>query len=283
MELRAYWAIIWRRIWVIALVVGLVSLYAGYQYYHLYKTPGALKAYHSDITLQIGIQAASHTTGTNAGTNTNQSYADYVTASETLADEFATGPVLSSNEFATQVYQQIQADMNKIVQHCQCGPHPDLGTLSSSAIGSALSAGRYHALVMVNVTWATREGAWAIATAVGEVSTAHISDYIDYAVHSAATSSPRGEALPLTSAKVISSASNPSLAPGTLASRQTLLIILVFVSLIIGLALAFLIEYLDDRIYSKEDVVQLLQVPVYSEVPRAPALGEAKSRPSSAA
>src|SRR6266536_1702521 len=54
MELRAYWTIIWRRIWIVALIVGVVALYVGYQYYHLRKTPGALTAYKSDVTNQIG-------------------------------------------------------------------------------------------------------------------------------------------------------------------------------------------------------------------------------------
>ena len=277
MELRAYWAIIWRRIWVIALVVAVVALFAGYQYYHLRKTPGALKTYHSDITLQIGLQAPSHAVAINAATN--PSYADYVAAAESLADEFTTGPILTSNEFTTQVYQQIQQDTGKIMQYCNC-THPDLSSLNPSTIATALSAARAHALVTVSVTWPTPEGAWAIATAVGEVTTAHIGEYIDYTVRTTTTPSLGAQPQPLVSAKVITEASNSTQIPGTSASRPTLLIILVFVSLLIALALAFLIEYLDDRIYSREDVVQLLQLPVYGEVPHAPGQRKANHAPS---
>src|SRR5690349_3396892 len=102
MELRAYWTIIWRRIWIVALVVGVVALYVGYQYYHLRKTPGALTAYKSNVTIQIGLQASPN--------GTTASYADDVTVSEALADAMVTGPILSSKEFDTEVSNQIGSD-----------------------------------------------------------------------------------------------------------------------------------------------------------------------------
>src|SRR3984893_15284901 len=102
-ELRTYWAIIWRRIWVIALVVGVVGLYVGYQYYHLSKTPGALKAYSSAVTIQVGLQA------TTKGDTNN---ANYVMVSEALADALVTGPILNTREFDTAISKQIGRDMN---------------------------------------------------------------------------------------------------------------------------------------------------------------------------
>jgi capsular polysaccharide biosynthesis protein len=60
--------------------------------------------------------------------------------------------------------------------------------------------------------------------------------------------------------------------------------VLVLVAFIIGIALAFLIDYLDDRIRSTEDVEQLLQLPVYGQVPRVPSLrSNGTTRRSSAA
>ncbi len=122
MELRAYWTIIWRRIWIIALVVGVVALYVGYQYYHLRKTPGALTAYRSDITIQVGLQTSPNETNTSA--------ADNATISENLADALTSSPVLTSKEFDSQISQQIGADMSLITQKygtgvdlgdCKCG------------------------------------------------------------------------------------------------------------------------------------------------------------------
>lgn len=263
MELRAYWSIIWRRIWVIALVVGIVALYAGYQYYHLRKTPGALKVYQSSVSFQVGLKS-----GTNA---TDQNYGDYTSTAETLADTLVSNPspILTSNTFDTQVMQQITADMPLIKQRY---PNADLGNLQSGNIGQSLSGTRAHSIVSITVSWNTDAGAWAIAHAVGEVMVAHIGTYLDYLVTNDPThaSADPKQVQPAVAAKLIDDATSPAQAPGSQASKPTLLLVLVLVALVIGLALAFLIEYLDDRIRRKEEVVQLLQLPIYGEVPRAP-------------
>src|SRR5437763_8077607 len=106
MELKAYWTIIWRRIWIVVLIVGVVALYAGYQYYHLRKTPGALTAYKSDVTIQIGLQASPD--------GTTSSYADNVTVSEAIADAIITSPILSSKKFDSMVSNAVGLDMSLI-------------------------------------------------------------------------------------------------------------------------------------------------------------------------
>src|SRR5947199_3676459 len=274
MELKAYWTIIWRVTWIVVLIVGVVALYAGYQYYHLRKTPGALTAYKSDVTIQVGLQASPD--------GTSSSFADNVTVSEALADAMITSPILSSNEFDTQVSNQIGSDMSLIEQ--RYGSHPDLGDWqNTAAIGGALSALRAHSLVTVSATWSTQAGAWAIAHAVGEVSSAHICIYLEYVVSKEAScSSSANSALPGVTAQVISSATDAAPVPGTSANKQTLVFILLLVALIVGLALAFLADYLDDRIYSKDDALNLLQLPILGEVPRAPAPGRTRIKQPSA-
>jgi capsular polysaccharide biosynthesis protein len=274
-ELRAYWSIIWRRIWVVALVVIIVALYSGYQYYKIRKTPGALHAYQSNVTLLIGLQASSKITD-------HSNYSDYVSVSESIADEFTTGPTITSPKFDQQVYDQVNTDMPQIKQ--KFGAHPDLGDLAKpgiavGAIGSSVTASRAHSLVTVSVSWNTPAGAWAIANAIGEVSVAHINDYSDYVVTNDATRpSITTPERPVVAAKVIIGATDATTIPGSQASKPTLLLVLVLVALLIGIALAFLIEYLDDRIRKADDVVQLLQLPVFGEVPHAPSPGNVKPR-----
>jgi len=272
-ELRAYWSIILRRIWVIALVVVIVSLYSGYQYYKIRKTPGALHAYQSNVTLLIGLQASSNITN-------HSNYSDYVSVSESIADGFTTGPTLTSASFDKQVYTQVNADMSQIQQ--KFGANPDLGDLTNpgvavGAIGGSVTATRAHSLVTVSVSWNTPAGAWAIANAIGEASVAHINDYTDYVVTSPNTPSiVTTPNRPIVAAKVVLGATDASTIPGTQANKPTLLLVLVLVALIIGIALAFLIEYLDDRIRRPDNVVQLLQLPIYGEVPRTPVAASTK-------
>jgi capsular polysaccharide biosynthesis protein len=83
-------------------------------------------------------------------------------------------------------------------------------------------------------------------------------------------------------AQVISSATDAAPVPGTSANKQTLLFILLLVALIVGIALAFLADYLDDHIYSKDDALNLLQLPILGEVPRAPSPGRTSIKQPSA-
>jgi capsular polysaccharide biosynthesis protein len=86
----------------------------------------------------------------------------------------------------------------------------------------------------------------------------------------------------MASAEVVNAATDPVSIPGPSASKPTMLLALIVVALIIGLALAFLVEYLDDRIRSAHEVENLLQLPVYGEIPPAPAPGKERARPSAA-
>jgi len=245
-ELRAYWAIIWRRIWLVALVVVVVALYAGYKYYGLRKTPGALTVYSSSITIQMGLQP----------TQGNTSNAGYVTTTEALADEFATGPILTSHEFDQDIINQIDQD----------GAGADLGNVNPAAIGQALSASATYSLVTINATWITPAGARAIANAVGEVTQAKIGNYLGSLVQ------------PPVAAQVVSAATTAGAVPGPSSSKVTFYMLLVLLALVIGIALAFLLDYLDDRIRDKDEVAHLLGVPIYAEVPSAPVPG--RSRPA---
>ncbi len=250
--------------------MGVVVLYIGYEYYHVGRHPGGLSAYQSTITYQIGLQASTK--------GTDPSYADNIAVSEALADTLVKGPILTSREFDTQVSQQVGLEMSQIIQ--RYGPNPDLGNWQDpAAIGAALNATNDHSLVTVNVTWTTPAGAWAIAEAVGDVSTNNIGTFLDYVItNNAAHSSPNSNVQPAVSARVISDATNAVKVPGTFTEKAATFAILLLVALIVGIALMFLADYLDDRIYGKEEAADLLQLPIFGELPRAKAAEQVKSK-----
>ncbi|GHO43132.1 YveK family protein [Ktedonospora formicarum] len=254
MELRAYWATIRRRLWIILFLVVLTAAFAGFQYYKLAKTPGALKTYQSNITMRIGLQADPN--------NSNANFSDYITASEALADEIVTGPTLNTKEFTARVQAQLQADYTR-----NGGPQGINDIQAGSLVGS-LTAVHARSLLTVTATWPTPEGAKAIATAIGEVFTQQGSTFLDYEIRNG--NSVNDTAIhPKASAQVLSNASDPAQVSGPASNRPLLLLALVFVALLIGIALAFLMEYLDDRVRSKEELEDLLQLPIIGEIPRA--------------
>ena len=266
MELRTYWTIIWRRIWLVALIVGIVALYVGYEYYHQHKIANLLTTYSSNVTVQIGVQTKGELANVAANTST----------AEAFADTLATGPIFASKEFDTLVSHQVAADTGEITQ--RYGAHPDLGDWqNASAIGSAISASRIHALVTITVTWSTPAGAWAIANATGETLSASAGQYFNYSLTSGTPTNSTGTPVQSVAvARVISSATDPATIPGT-SGKTVELLLLLLVALVAGIALAFLVDYLDDRIRSKDEVTNLLQLPIYGEVPRAPTPGRTRS------
>ena len=270
MELRVYAKILWRYIWLIALIVGIVLIYSGYQYYKLRQTSGALSGYSSNISMQIGLSST-------AQGNTNP--ADDVTVSESLADTLSTGPILSSKEFCSDISSQIALDMGQIQQQY---PGGSLGDWTNpGAIAGALSATRAHSVVTISVNWSTAAGSWAIANAIGEIGTSRMGKYLDYIVTTNYNrSATNGNAVqPEVSARVISAASTPASVSGVSSSKILQLALLIIIALALAIALAFLLSYLDDRIWTREDLDNLFHLPVYGEIPHAPTPGHA-TKPS---
>jgi len=263
-ELRTYARILWRYSWLIIVIVGVVAVYSGSQYYRLRKEAGALNGYSSSISLQIGLLASGRSSTTPG---------DTVTVAETLADTLVSGPILSSREFDTDLSHQVEQDTSVLLQRFPGSDPHALQNLDPAAIGNALSAVRVHNLVTITITWSTASGAWAIGTALGEIAASRIGQYLDYVVTPDYThSSTNGPSVqPQVSARIVSAASLAVPVPGTAISRLTLLALLVVVALVVGIALAFLLNYLDDRIRSKEDLQEVFQLPIYGEIPRAPA------------
>jgi capsular polysaccharide biosynthesis protein len=258
-ELLTYWKIIWRHLWIVVIVVAIVTLYVGYSAYKLHK----VHTYSSAVTVQIGVSATATKTYSNA---------DDISVSESLADAFATGPIFTSSQFDNAIYSQIIQDSGAIAQ--KFGANPDLGDCNTAgAIGAALSAARTHSLVTITDTCSTPAGAWAVANAVGEVTVGQIGYYLDYLVNNNATLATFNPSQADISARIISSVSDPATIAALTSSKIALYAALLVVALAIGLALAFFLEYMDDRIREQDQAANLLGLPILGNVPGAPMLG----------
>ena len=259
MELLTYWKIIWRHIWIVVVVVGIVTLYVGYSAYKLHK----VHTYSSATTVQIGVSAAETKTYSNA---------DDVSVSESLADAFTNGPLLTSSAFNTAIYKQIVQDSSTIAQ--KFGANPDLGNCNTAGnIGGALSAARNHSLVTITANCSTPAGAWATANAASEVTVGQIGYFLDYVINNNATLATFDPSQADMSARLVSSASGPATIAALTSSKEELYLVLEVVALALGLALVFLLEYLDDRIHEKEQVASLLGLPMLGSVPSTPGPG----------
>ena len=85
---------------------------------------------------------------------------------------------------------------------------------------------------------------------------------------------------PQVSARVISAPSDSITVAGSSSNKLTLYFLMLLVALVLGIALTFLLDYLDDRIRSKDDVTQLLGIPIYAVIPRVPSPGRTRASTS---
>lgn len=132
MELRQYWDIIWRRWWLIAILVGVVLVVS----LVTYQEPA--QVYVATMRFAIGIAGDEPV---NAASGEGRS--DAWLASEYLADDLS--EVLKGGDFAARISEQT-------------GLPVAAGTIFAS---------REHRIMTVSITWSDRDQLQAIAEAVG--------------------------------------------------------------------------------------------------------------------
>jgi len=132
MELRQYWGIIWRRWWLIAILLGVVLVVS----LVTYRPPEPV--FVASMRFAIGIEGDEPV---NAASGEGRS--DAWLASEYLADDLS--EVLKGGDFAARISER-----------------------TGFAIpAGAIFASREHRIMTVNITWSDRDQVQAIAEAVG--------------------------------------------------------------------------------------------------------------------
>lgn len=227
MELRAYWRIIWRRWWLPIGLALLVGLFSLVLQHGWRPHPAS---YQANMRFNVGVQPERV-----SGVYTFDRYYTMLT-SEYLVDDMS--EIVRSQAFTAEVSRTLAGQGI---------------TVPASAIGASTQPGKLHRILTVTVNWGDEAQLRAIADAVAATLTSHSADF--FSQFSASEADIR----------VIDPPTIAKLSPP--ARQQLDFPLRLLLGLAAGLALAFLLEYLDTSVH---DVAELetLGLPVLGRVPR---------------
>ena len=230
MELREYWSIVRRRWWVVAIVTGVAFLASA-----SIGLRGAT-AYRTDMriaisTLPSAVPASQLYFDPTYYSNLNSEY---------LADDMS--EFMHSEAFASEVRRELATGRNLNV---------DVNTIINST-----RTKKTHRFIDVTVTSATPEDGKEIAESISRL----LSDPPRIAQYLAALTAYD------TQMRVISppDTHRANTIPGLISEVG----LRTLIGLLIGIALAFLLDYLDTSVRSRDEAEDLLRLPVLGTIPR---------------
>ena len=227
MELKKYWQILWKRAWIPVLLVVVVAAVS----WLTQKT--APPSYSSTMRFTIGVKPQELVD--------QYSYDSYYAwlASEYLADDMTA--IVSSQAFADDINRRL-VEMGRTVQ------------IPPGLIYGVTVAEKQHRILRLNVSWGNAAELADITQAIVRVMEEDSPKYITQ------LGTPGG----LISA--IDAPSPPAANPPSLTQRLDLPVRLLL-ALVAGIALAFLLDYLDDRVRGRLELEEM-GISVLAEVPK---------------
>jgi capsular polysaccharide biosynthesis protein len=227
MELRQYWHIIWKRVWIV--VALLVVVLIGSLAVRAKPTP----LYQATMRFLVGVAPE-------ARTGDYYTYDRYYTwlSSEYLADDLS--EVVKGSALADDVSAYLAQGEIPI-------------TVSPGAIQGSTVAEKQHRILTLRITWGNADELAAIANAVAEVLPQNGPDYF-------ATIGVDQARFTLFD--------RPVVVPVGKSLRVRLdLPIRLFLALLAGVALTFLLDYLDDTVRDQAEL-EAMGITVLGEIPR---------------
>ncbi|MFN8459044.1 MAG: hypothetical protein U0401_31085 [Anaerolineae bacterium] len=228
MELKHYWQIIWKRAWIPALLLVVVGVAS----LLTYQTPSPAYSTSMRFTVRVKPQLL-----------TNQfTYEGYYSslAAEYLIDDLTA--IVSSQAFAADVNRHL-SEMNSAI------------TIPPGVISGVTVAEKQHRIIRLNASW---PDATELATIAQAMMLAMQQDSGKYLTQ---IDAPGGAIISL-----IDPPTPPAANPPSLTQRLNIPVRLLL-ALVAGLALTFLLDYLDDSVRSRSEV-EALGIPVLAEVPK---------------
>jgi capsular polysaccharide biosynthesis protein len=230
MELRQYWSII-RRHWWLPVAVTLVAFIAS----TVVGVRGAT-AFKTDMRIAISTIPRPDP---NATLYFDPTYYSNLN-SEYLADDMS--ELMTSRAFALEVQQELAAANQ---------PRMDVATILS-----ATRAKKTHRFIDVTVTTATHEEGEAIGGSISRI----LSDPNRLATYLKALASYNSQMIVVTPPATHRA--------NTVVGLATEIALRTVIGLLVGIGAAFLVDYLDASVRSRQEAETLLRVPVLAEIPR---------------
>jgi capsular polysaccharide biosynthesis protein len=227
MELKYYGAVIWKRVWIPILLVVVVGVVS----WATQSTPPP--TYNTTMRFTVGVKPQEI-----SGQYNYDSYYAWL-SSEYLADDMTA--IVSSQAFADDVNRRLTA-MNSPTQ------------IPAGAIGGVTMAEKQHRILRLNLSGSDAAQLADIAKAVVLVMEQDSPKYLTQL------------GTPGALIRVIDQPSPPALNPPSLTQRLDLPVRLLL-ALVTGLALVFLLDYLDASVRGRADL-ETLGLTVLAEIPK---------------
>lgn len=227
MELKQYGQIIWKRAWIPALLLLVVAAAT------LLTSQTPPPGYSTSMRFTVGVKPQQV-----PDQYTYDSYYAWL-ASEYLADDMSA--IVSSGAFATDVNRQL-GDMGSAVQ------------IPPGSIGGVTVAEKQHRILRLNVSWGNAAELAEIAQAIVTVMEQDSPKYLTQL------------GTPSALINVIDEPTPPAANPPSLTQRLNLPVRLLL-ALAAGLALTFLLDYLDTSVRGRSEL-EAMGIAVLAEVPK---------------
>ncbi len=251
MELRQYWNVIWRRRWLVLAIVALATLFSAYSFLT------APRVYSSEATFAVRYPQPVSTPGPDSGGRLVFDYAGYYVylSSEYQVDDFT--QVIESDAFGSAVLKTMQDEYSagRMVVSDTAKFKADLDKLTSQDIVDIVGADRRHRELRVFAVASSRDLAKNIMDAAGIVLT------------EARYQPVRGKLPDKPIFAQLDDVTYDEITTST-SKETTNAITRIIMGLVAAVAIAFLLEYLDNSVRDEKDARKVLDLPVLGAIPR---------------
>jgi len=230
MELRRYWNIVWKRGWIILVLVALTALSS-----INWRSGGPAQQYQASFRITVRLTPEER----GPDTYTYDRYYTWLT-SEYIVDSFS--EIVKSHAFAEDVSAYLAGDENPL-------------TLPAGVIQGATISEQVHRILTITITWSDPDQLGAIANAAVSALENENAKYFSQLGTEGAT---------------VYVIDPPTIVPIGAGLRERLdLPIRLFLALLAGVALTFLLDYLDQSVRDREDL-ESLGLAVLGQIPPLP-------------